>query len=54
MQDRRRPLYQVGVRYWVVPERVQVDTTFGNRLGAGGQERWISIGLRLLSPTFLP
>lgn len=54
VQDRGRPLYQVGVRYWVVPERVQVDTTFGDRLGAGGQERWISIGLRLLSPAFLP
>ncbi|QNP47784.1 hypothetical protein [Diaphorobacter aerolatus] len=48
-----RPHYQVGVRYWLVPERVQVDTTYGNRFGGGG-DRWISVGLRLLSPAFLP
>ena len=43
----------MGVRYWVIPNRVQVDTTYGNRFGGGG-ERWISVGLRLLSPAFLP
>lgn len=47
-----KPSYQMGVRYWVVPNRVQVDTTYGNRFGGG--ERWISVGLRLLSPAFLP
>ena len=47
-----KPHYQMGVRYWVVPDRVQVDMTYGNRLGGG--ERWISVGLRLLSPAFLP
>jgi len=48
-----KPHYQMGVRYWLVPERVQVDTTYGNRFGGGG-DRWISVGLRLLSPAFLP
>ena len=48
-----KPHYQMGVRYWIIPNRVQVDTTYGNRFGGGG-ERWISVGLRLLSPAFLP
>lgn len=51
-QNEGRPLYQAGIRYWIVPNRVQVDATYGNRLGGG--ERWFSLGLRLLSPAFLP
>ncbi|MGZ5039952.1 MAG: hypothetical protein ACXWBQ_04345 [Usitatibacter sp.] len=49
-----RPFYQLGLRYWVVKDRVQVDTTFGNRAASDTSERWFSIGLRLLSPPFLP
>jgi len=49
-----RPFFQAGVRHWIVPNRVQVDATYGNRFGSGSQERWFSIGLRLLSPAFLP
>ena len=48
-----RPFYQVGLRHWLVPERVQVDATYGNRFGGEGGH-WLSIGLRLLSPQFLP
>lgn len=54
VQDRSRPQYQLGLRFWIVPDRVQVDTTVGDRVGAGGAERWMSVGLRLLSPPFLP
>jgi len=43
-----------GLRWWVVPDRVQVDATMGSRLQAGTSNRWASIGLRLLSPPFLP
>ena len=50
----RDSFYQLGLRFWVVPERVQIDTTYGNRIGRGDQARWFSIGLRLLSPAFLP
>jgi len=50
-RGRDKPAYQVGVRHWVVPERVQVDTTYGNQVGGGGH--WVSIGLRLLSPAWL-
>lgn len=49
-----RPLFQAGLRYWIVPGRVQVDTTYGDRLGNSRAERWFSLGLRLLSPPFLP
>jgi len=52
--DRGRPFYQVGLRFWVVKDRVQVDTTYGDRAVSGTEERWISIGLRLLSPPILP
>ncbi|MFZ4759390.1 MAG: hypothetical protein ACOYLX_14615 [Burkholderiaceae bacterium] len=45
---------QVGLRLWAVPNRVQVDATFGNQGGTDGVGRWFSIGVRLLSPPFLP
>jgi hypothetical protein len=49
-----KPFFQVGLRLWIVPNHVQIDTTYGNRIGTGSQEQWFSIGLRLLSPPFLP
>lgn len=52
-QDRGRPYFQFGLRHWVVPEHVQIDTTFGNRFGTSGEERWFSLGLRLISPAWL-
>ena len=52
--DRGRPFYQAGVRFWIIKDRVQVDTTYGNHVASGSSERWFSIGLRLLSPPFLP
>lgn len=45
---------QLGLRLWVVPDRVQVDATWGAQPGPGGVGHWVSIGLRLLSPPFLP
>ncbi|MDR2508162.1 MAG: hypothetical protein LBD67_09275 [Candidatus Accumulibacter sp.] len=53
-QEREKPLYQIGFRLWLIPDRVQIDTTYGNRFGGGSEERWFSIGLRLLSAPFLP
>jgi hypothetical protein len=49
-----RPHFQVGARYWVVPGRMQIDATIGDRIGGSDGERWFSIGFRLLSPAFLP
>jgi hypothetical protein len=53
-QDTGRPRYQVGLRVWVVPQRVQIDTTYGNQLGQPEHLRWFTVGVRLLSPAFLP
>jgi len=52
-QDPGRPFLQLGTRWWVIADRVQIDATVGNRLGSTHGERWFSIGLRLLSPPWL-
>jgi hypothetical protein len=53
-EERQSSKYQVGLRFWIVPQRVQIDTTLGNVWGASGNampsQRWVSVGLRLLSP----
>ncbi len=49
-QDKGNPFFQLGVRYWVVPNHVQIDTTYGSQTGNIHDERWFSIGLRLISP----
>ncbi len=47
-QDAGRPSWQAGVRHWLLPERLQLDATCGNRLGDGAGQRWVAIGLRWL------
>ena len=37
---------QVGVRYSVVPDLFQVDTTLGRQFAGEGNGRWVSFGLR--------
>ncbi len=49
-QDKGNAFFQTGLRYWIVPNRVQVDTTYGSQFGHLREERWLSIGLRLISP----
>ena len=49
-----RPLFQTGLRFWVVPNRVQIDATYGDRVGGEGGVHWFSIGMRLLSPPVFP
>lgn len=53
-QDRGNPFYQIGLRHWIIPNRMQFDATYGNRLDQGDDERWMSFGIRLLSDAFLP
>ncbi|MGX6566814.1 hypothetical protein [Cupriavidus necator] len=53
-QNKGNPSFQAGLRFWIVKDRVQVDTTYGNVFGGGTGERFFTIGLRLLSPPFLP
>ena len=52
-QGRRRASHQVGVRYWIVLNHVQLDATYGNTASDGSADRWFTLGLRLLSPAFL-
>jgi hypothetical protein len=51
--NHHRSSYQGGIRTWIVPNRVQIDATIGTQAGDYGASRWMSIGLRLLSPPFL-
>ena len=48
------PFYHVGLRQWVIQDHVQIDATYGNRFISGIDEQWFTIGLRLISPAFLP
>jgi hypothetical protein len=45
---------QLGFRHWLVPDRLQMDATWGERLHEGSSERWYTLGLRFLTPAFLP
>ena len=42
--------FQGGVRHWLIPQRAQIDMTIGNKGEWDRNNRWISIGIRLLSP----
>jgi hypothetical protein len=51
-EDKQSTKYQIGLRFWIVPQRVQIDTTVGNVWSSTSNpgQRWMSVGLRLLSP----
>ena len=53
-QYRGKPFFQLGVKHWVLIDRVQIDATFGDRFGRGSAERFISVGLVLFSSAILP
>jgi hypothetical protein len=44
-----KPFTQAGVRFWLVPARVQFDCTGGVQIGETSVN-WFSVGMRLLSP----
>jgi hypothetical protein len=46
-------LYQVGIRHWLVTERIQVDATYGSRLGHR-DEYWFSLGMKFVTAPLLP
>lgn len=52
-ENQGSPFYQVGIVYWLVPDRVQIDTTYGNRFSSNTEQRWFSFGLHLFSASFL-
>ena len=43
-----KPAYQVGIRYWVIPSRLQIDGTYGWQHASPDNLNWISIGMRIL------
>lgn len=44
-QDRGKPWQQIGLRQWLVANRVQADLTYGRRIDG---QHWMSLGLRVL------
>ncbi len=43
---------QVGFRFWVVPDRVQIDSTYGFQLNGPDRTEWVTLGFRLISRPF--
>jgi hypothetical protein len=43
-----KPAYQVGLRYWLIPARLQIDGTYGWQHASPANLNWISVGLRIL------
>lgn len=39
---------QIGIRYWAVPDRLQIDGTLGSQRAGTPARTWLSLGLRLL------
>ena len=54
VRDKDRPFVQMGLRYSVIQDKAQIDTSTGHRIGAQGNERWVAVGLRLLAPRWRP
>ncbi len=44
---RHDPYWQVGGRFAIIPDRVQVDATVGQQFSGPASGHWVSIGLRL-------
>jgi len=44
--DRQKPFWQTGLRYQVVPDRFQIDATWGAPQGLKSSQNWLSFGLR--------
>jgi len=43
---RQKPFWQTGLRYQVVPDRFQIDATWGAPQGLRSAQNWLSFGLR--------
>lgn len=50
--NREKPYWQAGLRFFIVPERVQVDASLGRQADGGRDSQWISFGLRLTPEHF--
>ena len=52
--DRGRPFYQLGFRYWLVKDTLEIDGTFANRLAADAAQRWFTLGIHAQWPKVIP
>ena len=39
---------QIGMRYWVVPQRLQLDSTLGSQRSGPPARTWMTVGFRIL------
>ena len=53
-QSSNSTYFQFGLRYWLIKNRAQIDTTYMNSFNHIGEDQSFSIGLRLISLPFLP
>ena len=53
-QSSNSTFFQFGLRYWLIKNRAQIDTTYMNSFNRFGEDQSFSVGLRLLSLPFLP
>ena len=53
-QSSNSTYFQFGLRYWMIKNRAQIDTTYMNSFNHIGEDQSFSVGLRLLSLPFLP
>ncbi len=43
---------QVGLRYWIIPDRLQVDSTYGFQWNGANRTEWFTVGFRIISGKF--
>ena len=53
-QSSNSTYFQFGLRYWLIKNRAQIDTTYMNSFNHIGEDQSFSVGLRLISLPFLP
>lgn len=52
--DRAKPYWQTGLRYSIIPDLLQVDTTVGQQHDGGRPGRWVSFGVRWTPERLFP
>lgn len=49
-ENKGKPLFQTGIRTTLVPDKVELDVTYGNKTDWEHDGRFVLLGLRLISP----
>lgn len=48
-QGHGKPFFQLGLKRWLLVDRLQIDATYADRFGRGDAERSVSVGLVLFT-----